>query len=145
MYFHSLFFRNSTYIFLFLCNFSNAVDADVIFIHGLRGSAFRTWRQRDKFQENPSKEASSGSKQTKCWPRVCEHLLFIHFIKIVWTVIATEWFFNISFSTQCNQNVNSTHQYMVYKNYSQIHGDSQRNICDENGLWRSGLVMSTCR
>ena len=37
-------------------------EVDLVFVHGLRGSPFRTWRGRtDKTVEG---------KQTDCWPRV---------------------------------------------------------------------------
>ena len=37
-------------------------EVDLVFVHGLRGSPFRTWRSR-------TDEIVEG-KQTDCWPRV---------------------------------------------------------------------------
>ncbi|KAF5398454.1 putative ribonuclease p/mrp subunit [Paragonimus heterotremus] len=41
-------------------------DCDVIFVHGMRGSVFFTWRQNDAVLENAEANAADC---TKCWPR----------------------------------------------------------------------------
>uniref|UniRef100_A0A3B3DCJ4 Protein SERAC1 n=1 Tax=Oryzias melastigma TaxID=30732 RepID=A0A3B3DCJ4_ORYME len=45
------------------------VKADVLFIHGILGAAFKTWRQKDSslLQEEP--EVESRSDYTECWPK----------------------------------------------------------------------------
>lgn len=39
----------------------NAQLVDIVFIHGLKGSVFRTWREKNFIDE---------TEQTLCWPRV---------------------------------------------------------------------------
>ncbi|KAK2572415.1 Protein SERAC1 [Acropora cervicornis] len=41
---------------------SSQIEADVIFVHGLRGGPFMTWRQQEE-------KTSSGKNGTECWPR----------------------------------------------------------------------------
>lgn len=51
------------------------IHADVIFVHGLLGGPFRTWRQEDKLNiERASKIEDSDRKinYTFCWPKVRE-------------------------------------------------------------------------
>ena len=48
---------------------SSQIEADVIFVHGLRGGPFMTWRQQDE-------KTSSGKNGTECWPRVMLWRLF---------------------------------------------------------------------
>ncbi|KAA3672799.1 uncharacterized protein DEA37_0014921 [Paragonimus westermani] len=47
-------------------NRSADYDCDVIFVHGMRGSVFFTWRQNDAILENAE---ASVTDCTKCWPR----------------------------------------------------------------------------
>uniref|UniRef100_A0A5F8GSS9 Protein SERAC1 n=1 Tax=Monodelphis domestica TaxID=13616 RepID=A0A5F8GSS9_MONDO len=47
---------------------SQPIKADVLFIHGLMGAAFKTWRQQDsdKFE---IEKASDEESYTQCWPQ----------------------------------------------------------------------------
>lgn len=42
--------------------FSSSIDADVVFVHGLRGGPFMTWRQQE--------EKDVKKSGTDCWPKV---------------------------------------------------------------------------
>lgn len=47
---------------------SQPVKADVLFVHGLLGAAFKTWRQQDRDQ--PLDESTSQEDDyTECWPK----------------------------------------------------------------------------
>ncbi|XP_046526369.1 protein SERAC1 isoform X2 [Equus quagga] len=49
---------------------SQPIKADVLFIHGLMGAAFKTWRQQDAEQQGPTDEASEDeARHTTCWPK----------------------------------------------------------------------------
>uniref|UniRef100_A0A9L0RJA3 Protein SERAC1 n=1 Tax=Equus caballus TaxID=9796 RepID=A0A9L0RJA3_HORSE len=49
---------------------SQPIKADVLFIHGLMGAAFKTWRQQDAEHQGPTDEASEDeARHTTCWPK----------------------------------------------------------------------------
>lgn len=57
--------RKRSFISLFLISLSSSsIDADVVFVHGLRGGPFMTWRQQE--------EKGVKNSGTDCWPKVCE-------------------------------------------------------------------------
>ncbi|KAG7275367.1 hypothetical protein CRUP_007923 [Coryphaenoides rupestris] len=43
------------------------IKADVLFVHGLLGAAFKTWRQKDC--DGSKEEAGSREDYTECWPK----------------------------------------------------------------------------
>ncbi|XP_029281840.1 protein SERAC1 [Cottoperca gobio] len=45
------------------------IKADVLFIHGILGAAFKTWRQKDRNMLEEEKEAESSGDYTECWPK----------------------------------------------------------------------------
>ncbi|KAM3602899.1 uncharacterized protein V6R79_013118 [Siganus canaliculatus] len=58
---------------------SQPIKADVLFIHGILGAAFKTWRQKDRSTSDEDKEAESTGDYTECWPKSwlaadCPHL-----------------------------------------------------------------------
>ncbi|KAH0622411.1 hypothetical protein JD844_024704 [Phrynosoma platyrhinos] len=48
------------------------IKADVLFVHGLLGAAFKTWRQQDVEQPVSEKEVDMEDDYTECWPKVKE-------------------------------------------------------------------------
>lgn len=58
-------FKETIILPLFLISSSSSsIDADVVFVHGLRGGPFMTWRQQE--------EKGVKNSGTDCWPKVCE-------------------------------------------------------------------------
>ncbi|XP_056150584.1 protein SERAC1 isoform X1 [Lampris incognitus] len=45
------------------------IKADVLFVHGLLGAAFKTWRQKDLDSTEEEKEPGSREDYTECWPK----------------------------------------------------------------------------
>lgn len=41
----------------------------MLFIHGILGAAFKTWRQKDPSTVEEEKEAESKDDYTECWPK----------------------------------------------------------------------------
>ncbi|XP_039603719.1 protein SERAC1 isoform X3 [Polypterus senegalus] len=48
---------------------SQKIKADVLFIHGLLGAAFKTWRQQDLDVVQNGKAAGEKEDYTDCWPK----------------------------------------------------------------------------
>ncbi|XP_063758049.1 protein SERAC1 isoform X2 [Eleginops maclovinus] len=46
---------------------NQTIKADVLFIHGILGAAFKTWRQKDR--NGSEEEAESKDDYTECWPK----------------------------------------------------------------------------
>ncbi|XP_077366764.1 protein SERAC1 isoform X1 [Festucalex cinctus] len=45
------------------------IKADVLFIHGILGAAFKTWRQRDRSALEDEDDKDCGNDYTECWPK----------------------------------------------------------------------------
>lgn len=63
--------NNNVFILLLfktLSPVSQPIKADVLFIHGLMGAAFKTWRQQD--QTLTEKVSGDETRYTTCWPKV---------------------------------------------------------------------------
>uniref|UniRef100_A0A8D0UYY8 Protein SERAC1 n=1 Tax=Sus scrofa TaxID=9823 RepID=A0A8D0UYY8_PIG len=48
---------------------SQPIKADVLFIHGLMGAAFKTWRQQDSERDLTEPVSEDETKYTTCWPK----------------------------------------------------------------------------
>uniref|UniRef100_A0A8C5K545 Protein SERAC1 n=1 Tax=Jaculus jaculus TaxID=51337 RepID=A0A8C5K545_JACJA len=48
---------------------SQPIKADVLFIHGLMGAAFKTWRQQDSERVLTEKALEDEDRYTTCWPK----------------------------------------------------------------------------
>ncbi|XP_017278691.1 protein SERAC1 [Kryptolebias marmoratus] len=45
------------------------IKADVLFIHGILGAAFKTWRQKDRSALEEERDPESNDDYTECWPK----------------------------------------------------------------------------
>lgn len=62
----------------FFC-ISQPIRADILFVHGLLGAAFKTWRQQD-IDRRLDKKASEGQEEySQCWPKVKDNNILISF------------------------------------------------------------------
>ncbi|XP_030054269.1 protein SERAC1 isoform X2 [Microcaecilia unicolor] len=51
------------------CRSSQPVKADVLFVHGLLGAAFKTWRQQDSDATIEEGDSEEEEDYTACWPK----------------------------------------------------------------------------
>ncbi|KAK3542310.1 hypothetical protein QTP86_022492 [Hemibagrus guttatus] len=51
------------------CRTSQPIKADILFVHGLLGAAFKTWRQKDCDLTEVEKSAGIHEDYTECWPK----------------------------------------------------------------------------
>lgn len=51
---------------------SQPIRADILFVHGLLGAAFKTWRQQDVDQPLDKKASEVEEEYSQCWPKVKE-------------------------------------------------------------------------
>lgn len=51
---------------------SQPIRADILFVHGLLGAAFKTWRQQDVDQPLDKKSSEVEEEYSQCWPKVKE-------------------------------------------------------------------------
>uniref|UniRef100_A0A3B4B418 Protein SERAC1 n=1 Tax=Periophthalmus magnuspinnatus TaxID=409849 RepID=A0A3B4B418_9GOBI len=45
------------------------IKADVLFIHGILGAAFKTWRQKDRSNSSEDDDMEHRNDYTECWPK----------------------------------------------------------------------------
>lgn len=57
-------------LFKTLFPLSQPIKADVLFIHGLMGAAFKTWRQHDSQRALTENVVVDEDRYTTCWPKV---------------------------------------------------------------------------
>lgn len=72
--------NNNVFILLLfntLSPVSQPIKADVLFIHGLMGAAFKTWRQQDSDQVLTEKVSGDETRYTTCWPKVRTRLTLV--------------------------------------------------------------------
>ncbi|ELK34808.1 Protein SERAC1 [Myotis davidii] len=60
-------YQDGVYVLHPQCRTSQPIKADVLFIHGLMGAAFKTWRQQD--QALTEKVSGDETRYTTCWPK----------------------------------------------------------------------------
>lgn len=73
--------NNNVFILLLfktLSPVSQPIKADVLFIHGLMGAAFKTWRQQD--QALTEKVSGDETRYTTCWPKVRIQLTVVAYL-----------------------------------------------------------------
>ncbi|MCJ8743977.1 hypothetical protein PDJAM_G00100890 [Pangasius djambal] len=62
-------YQDGVYVLHPQCRTSQPVKADVLFVHGLLGAAFKTWRQKDCDLTEVEKSAGIHEDYTECWPK----------------------------------------------------------------------------
>ncbi|XP_069811069.1 protein SERAC1 [Dendropsophus ebraccatus] len=70
---------------------SQAIKADVLFVHGLLGAAFKTWRQQDRDQ--PLEESAQEDDYTECWPKdwLAEDCPALRIISVEYDTHLSDW------------------------------------------------------
>ncbi|KAG8444334.1 hypothetical protein GDO86_009500, partial [Hymenochirus boettgeri] len=68
------------------------IKADILFIHGLLGAAFKTWRQQDR--DEPLKETTAEENNyTECWPKswLAEDCPAVRILSIEYETQLSDW------------------------------------------------------
>ncbi|KAI7799696.1 protein SERAC1 [Triplophysa rosa] len=64
-------YQDGVYILHPQCRTNQPIKADILFVHGLLGAAFKTWRQKDCDITGDDDKTSEGIRDdyTECWPK----------------------------------------------------------------------------
>ncbi|XP_051501289.1 protein SERAC1-like [Myxocyprinus asiaticus] len=62
-------YQDGVYILHPQCRTNQPIKADVLFVHGLLGAAFKTWRQKDCDIMDEDKVEGTREDYTECWPK----------------------------------------------------------------------------
>ncbi|XP_048841596.1 protein SERAC1 isoform X1 [Brienomyrus brachyistius] len=62
-------YEDGIYVLHPQCRTSQPMKADVLFIHGLLGAAFKTWRQKDRDLKVEDMSAGDRELYAECWPK----------------------------------------------------------------------------
>ncbi|XP_062042967.1 protein SERAC1 isoform X1 [Lepus europaeus] len=62
-------YQDGVYVLHPQCRTSQPIKADVLFIHGLMGAAFKTWRQQDSERAVTEEALEDEDRYTTCWPK----------------------------------------------------------------------------
>nr|XP_055041319.1 protein SERAC1 isoform X2 [Misgurnus anguillicaudatus] len=62
-------YQDGVYILHPQCRTNQPIKADILFVHGLLGAAFKTWRQKDCDTTSEVKAAGIQEDYTECWPK----------------------------------------------------------------------------
>uniref|UniRef100_A0A673H1H6 Protein SERAC1 n=1 Tax=Sinocyclocheilus rhinocerous TaxID=307959 RepID=A0A673H1H6_9TELE len=62
-------YQDGVYILHPQCRTNQPIKADVLFVHGLLGAAFKTWRQKDLDVKDDDKVEGVPEDYTECWPK----------------------------------------------------------------------------
>uniref|UniRef100_A0A672R0H9 Protein SERAC1 n=1 Tax=Sinocyclocheilus grahami TaxID=75366 RepID=A0A672R0H9_SINGR len=62
-------YQDGVYILHPQCRTNQPIKADVLFVHGLLGAAFKTWRQKDLDMTDDDKVEGVPEDYTECWPK----------------------------------------------------------------------------
>ncbi|XP_075718826.1 protein SERAC1 isoform X1 [Rhinoderma darwinii] len=71
---------------------SQLIKADVLFVHGLLGAAFKTWRQQDRDQPL-DESAAQEDDYTECWPKdwLAEDCPALRIISVEYDTYISDW------------------------------------------------------
>ncbi|XP_066532976.1 protein SERAC1 [Hoplias malabaricus] len=62
-------YQDGVYVLHPHCRTNQPIKADVLFVHGLLGAAFKTWRQKDCDLAEEEKSVGVQEDYTECWPK----------------------------------------------------------------------------
>ncbi|XP_052025185.1 protein SERAC1 isoform X1 [Apodemus sylvaticus] len=62
-------YQDGVYVLHPQCRTGQPIKADVLFIHGLMGAAFKTWRQHDSQRALTESAVVDEDRYTTCWPK----------------------------------------------------------------------------
>uniref|UniRef100_W5KG27 Protein SERAC1 n=1 Tax=Astyanax mexicanus TaxID=7994 RepID=W5KG27_ASTMX len=62
-------YQDGVYVLHPHCRTNQPIKADILFVHGLLGAAFKTWRQKDCDLTEDEKSVGVREDYTECWPK----------------------------------------------------------------------------
>ncbi|XP_061480230.1 protein SERAC1 isoform X2 [Rhineura floridana] len=107
------------------------IKADVLFVHGLLGAAFKTWRQQDIEQSTAEKEVDAEDDYTECWPKtwLASDCPSLRIISVEYDTHLSDW------RTKCP--VESYRESLAYKSAELLKKLRAAGIGDRPLVWLS--------
>ncbi|XP_043919197.1 protein SERAC1 [Protopterus annectens] len=108
---------------------SQPIKADVLFVHGLLGAAFKTWRQQDSDQSGNEGDSSEEEDYTECWPKtwLAADSPNLRIISVEYDTHLSDW------RTKCP--LENQRKSMVYRSRELLHKLKAAGIGDRPLVW----------
>ncbi|KAF6116068.1 serine active site containing 1 [Phyllostomus discolor] len=87
-------YQDGVYVLHPQCRTSQPIKADVLFVHGLMGAAFKTWRQQDSSEVLSDKVSEDeSSRYMTCWPKswLAEDCPALRIISVEYDTSLSDW------------------------------------------------------
>ncbi|XP_045699761.1 protein SERAC1 isoform X2 [Phyllostomus hastatus] len=86
-------YQDGVYVLHPQCRTSQPIKADVLFVHGLMGAAFKTWRQQDSDEVLTDKVSEAESRYMTCWPKswLAEDCPALRIISVEYDTSLSDW------------------------------------------------------
>ncbi|XP_050397521.1 protein SERAC1 [Patella vulgata] len=82
--------EEGVYVFHPLHRTRSVLNADIVFVHGVLGGSFRSWRQRDI----PDNQIIPGENRTSCWPKdwLAKDMKRVRIVSLDYDTHLSEWY-----------------------------------------------------